>query len=66
MARNENRRNGKAFSKTKKVLDEFGRPMSGKGKPSGKSVGGTSVKKIEAREKQARFLASLNREEKAA
>lgn len=39
--RNGDRRNGKAWSKKK--LDSKGRPMSGRGKPTGKTIKGKKV-----------------------
>lgn len=50
--RNPERKNGKAWSKKKDRT-------TGKGKPSGNSIGGVSKKKLEARAQQARFLDSL-------
>lgn len=40
--RNSDRSNGKAWSK-KKPLDEKGRPLTGRGKPTGRSVKGMRV-----------------------
>lgn len=42
--RNDGRKNGKAF--TKKKLDDRGRPLTGRGKSSGNSIKGVSIKKI--------------------
>lgn len=44
-ARNDQRKNGKAFSKKK--FDGKGRPLTGRGKPTGRTINGHSIKKIE-------------------
>lgn len=42
--KNPDRKNGKAFSKKK--LDDKGRPLTGRGKPTGRTIKGCSVDKI--------------------
>lgn len=41
--RNDGRKNGKKFNKKRFNLDSKGRPLTGRGKPSGRSVKGMRV-----------------------
>jgi hypothetical protein len=59
--KNADRRNGKKFNKSAQKLDERGRPLTGRGKPSGHSAKGMSVKKVAARKKAAQAVDEIRR-----
>lgn len=59
MTKNDGRRNGKKFSHRRSNLDEHGRPLSGKGKPSGNSIKGVSRRKLIEAARHIQFMETL-------